>query len=103
MPPPAAYHAPGQAAPRGEVEVFASRAGHTTEWHTDFQHNFTLQLSGRKRWRVGAGAVVEPLRAEIQAVQVTQTDGVAGGKQAELRVRADHAVLIEQSKLPFAF
>jgi hypothetical protein len=63
VPPPAAFHAPGQAAPRGEVEVFASRAGHTTEWHTDFQHNFTLQLSGRKRWRVALGAVAEPVRA----------------------------------------
>jgi len=35
---------------RGEIEVFASHKQHVTEWHTDFQHNFTIQLYGRKRW-----------------------------------------------------
>jgi len=37
-------------APRSEVESFASRAGHVTEWHFDFMENFTLQLKGTKRW-----------------------------------------------------
>ena len=38
---------------RGEVEVFLSRSsGHVTDWHVDFQENFTLQLSGRKKWRL---------------------------------------------------
>lgn len=32
---------------QGEIEVFASRAGHVTEWHFDFMENFTFQISGR--------------------------------------------------------
>ena len=48
---------------RGEVEVFAaSRAGHTTNWHTDFQENFTIQLSGQKRWTLKQGRASHPLR-----------------------------------------
>ena len=31
------------------VEVFAARAGHTTDWHFDFMDNFTVQLRGRSR------------------------------------------------------
>jgi hypothetical protein len=49
---------------RGEVEVFLSRtAGHVTDWHYDFQENFTFQLSGIKRWTVQKGTVRHPLRA----------------------------------------
>ena len=35
---------------RGEIEVFVSHKNHLTSWHTDFQHNFTIQLFGHKRW-----------------------------------------------------
>eukprot|EP00484_Ammonia_sp_Unknown_P016843 CAMPEP_0197042276 /NCGR_PEP_ID=MMETSP1384-20130603/18674_1 /TAXON_ID=29189 /ORGANISM="Ammonia sp." /LENGTH=302 /DNA_ID=CAMNT_0042473351 /DNA_START=10 /DNA_END=914 /DNA_ORIENTATION=- len=35
---------------RGEIEVFVSHKHHLTDWHTDFQHNFTIQLFGQKRW-----------------------------------------------------
>jgi hypothetical protein len=52
-----AYYDAGQAEPRGEIEVFASRAGHVTRWHWDFQQNFTLQLSGSKTWRMRRGPV----------------------------------------------
>jgi len=31
---------------RGEIETFFSRAGHVTDTHTDFQENFTVQLTG---------------------------------------------------------
>ena len=51
---------PGQV--RGEIEVFVSREGHTTDWHWDFQHNFTIQLSGRKRWRLKQSSISHPLR-----------------------------------------
>ena len=44
------YYDPERAQPTGEIEVFVSRPGHTTDWHTDFQQNFTVQLRGRKRW-----------------------------------------------------
>lgn len=35
---------------RGEIEVFVSHKNHLTNWHNDFQHNFTVQLFGHKRW-----------------------------------------------------
>jgi hypothetical protein len=47
---------------RGEVEVFMSTRSHTTDWHYDFQENFTLQLSGSKRWSLQKGVVQYPLR-----------------------------------------
>ena len=47
---------------RGEVEVFAGTLNHFTNWHTDFQDNFTLQLSGSKKWRLKQGIVKHPLR-----------------------------------------
>ena len=55
-----ALHPDGAA--RSEVETFASRAGHTTDWHFDFMENFTLQLSGSKRWRLKRGDVAHPVR-----------------------------------------
>lgn len=48
---------------KGEVEMFCSRAGHLTGWHFDFQHNFTIQLSGRKRWSLRRSSVATPTRA----------------------------------------
>ena len=49
----AVYSQPQEELPqKGEIEVFATRAGHTTDWHMDFMENFTVQLSGRKRWRL---------------------------------------------------
>jgi hypothetical protein len=68
---------------RGEVELFigAKNPGekskssekptngdktnnkHTTGAHTDFQENFTIQLSGVKRWTLRRGRVRHPLRA----------------------------------------
>jgi len=63
MLPCAIFHDTSQGTPRGEVETFATRKGHVTGWHTDFQHNFTLQLSGKKKWRFKRGAVLHPLRA----------------------------------------
>jgi hypothetical protein len=49
---------------RGEVEMFVTaKAGGVTDWHYDFQENFTLQLSGVKRWTLQRGTVAHPLRA----------------------------------------
>jgi hypothetical protein len=47
---------------RGEVETFLSTPGHVTDWHFDFQENFTVQLSGTKRWTLMEGTLVDPLR-----------------------------------------
>ena len=47
---------------RGEVEVFVGTKGHYTNWHFDFQENFTIQLSGKKRWRLKQGYIKYPMR-----------------------------------------
>lgn len=47
---------------RGEVETFIGTTHHFTNWHTDFQENFTIQLSGRKKWTLKQGSVKHPLR-----------------------------------------
>ena len=47
---------------RGEVETFMSTNGHVTDWHYDFQENFTIQLSGVKRWSLMQGTIDDPLR-----------------------------------------
>jgi len=47
---------------RGEVEVFVGTEGHLTDWHYDFQENFTLQLSGAKKWTLRQGNIRNPIR-----------------------------------------
>eukprot|EP00939_MAST-03C_sp_MAST-3C-sp1_P004237 g4237.t1 len=54
---------PGDGDNRGEVETFVSRTGHVTGWHFDFQDNFTIQLSGTKRWSLSPGPPC-PLRGQ---------------------------------------
>jgi hypothetical protein len=36
----------------GEIETFVSRKGNYTDWHMDFQENFTIQVKGSKKWRL---------------------------------------------------
>ncbi|KAL3779401.1 hypothetical protein ACHAWO_012365 [Cyclotella atomus] len=62
---------------RGEVELFIGAKtadgkpsngetkanNHTTGHHTDFQENFTIQISGVKQWTLRRGRVRHPLRA----------------------------------------
>jgi hypothetical protein len=61
-----------------EIEMFVSHKGHYTDWHTDFQENFTIQLKGSKKWKVAKGAVINPLRGctphyfDNEAVKETQ-------------------------------
>ena len=48
---------------RGEVETFIScHQGQLTNWHYDFQENFTIQLSGVEKWTIQQGMVGDPLR-----------------------------------------
>ncbi|CAJ1934294.1 unnamed protein product [Cylindrotheca closterium] len=47
---------------RGEVETFISTENHLTNWHYDFQENFTIQLSGTKRWTLQQGTIKDPIR-----------------------------------------
>ena len=39
-------------ATQGEIEIFIARQKHYTDWHIDFQENFTIQLKGSKKWRL---------------------------------------------------
>lgn len=47
---------------RGEVEVFMGTSKHITDWHYDFQENFTMQLTGVKKWTLQQGSIKYPLR-----------------------------------------
>jgi hypothetical protein len=47
---------------RGEIEMFFSRQGHVTDFHCDFQENFTIQLSGSKKWIFCESNLNHPLR-----------------------------------------
>lgn len=47
---------------RGEVEVFFSKKGHVTDFHTDFQENFTVHLTGKKKWSFSTSTAAAPIR-----------------------------------------
>ena len=47
---------------QGEIETFFSKKGHVTDYHFDFQENFTLQLKGKKKWTVHPSYINDPLR-----------------------------------------
>lgn len=73
------YDASGQSATslgRAEVETFIStKAGSITGFHTDFQENFTIQLSGRKRWTLQQGNVAHVLRGVTPHYAVSAVEG----------------------------
>jgi hypothetical protein len=61
---------------RAEVETFISTTvGSITGFHTDFQENFTIQLSGRKKWYLQKGNVAHVLRAVTPHYQVSAVEG----------------------------
>lgn len=45
----------------GEIETFWSKKGNLTDYHLDFQENFTLQIKGSKTWRFKRSGVKYPL------------------------------------------
>ncbi|CDW85608.1 lysine-specific demethylase no66-like [Stylonychia lemnae] len=45
----------------GEIETFWSRKGNLTDYHIDFQENFTLQIRGSKIWRFRRSGLEQPL------------------------------------------
>ncbi len=47
---------------QGEIETFVSRPGNVTQFHLDFQENFTFQLSGSKKWTLRRSGLTAPLR-----------------------------------------
>jgi len=47
---------------RGEIETFVSRPGNVTDWHLDFQENFTFQLQGSKKWLLRRSHLRAPVR-----------------------------------------
>lgn len=61
---------------RGEIETFVTHVGHSTNWHYDFQENFTIQLRGAKRWHLYPSGVQHPHRGfapHFKNVQVLHT------------------------------
>eukprot|EP00977_Amphora_coffeiformis_P010072 scaffold2353_cov167-Amphora_coffeaeformis.AAC.63 len=73
------YDASGQSMTslgRAEVETFIStRVGSVTGWHTDFQENFTIHLSGRKKWSLQKGTVANVLRGVTPHYSVSAVEG----------------------------
>ena len=55
------YEPSGEGWGKGEVEIFVGTNGHFTDFHFDFQENFTIQLSGSKKWRIKKGSVPSPI------------------------------------------
>jgi hypothetical protein len=45
----------------GDIEVFACRGRHVTDWHFDGQENFTIQLRGTKRWSIVPSGISCPI------------------------------------------
>lgn len=45
----------------GEIETFLSKKGNLTDYHLDFQENFTLQIKGSKTWRFKRSGLKYPL------------------------------------------
>jgi hypothetical protein len=56
---------------RGEVEMFYARQGHITDFHTDFQENITIQLTGSKKWIFGRSTLDHPIRGVTPHFQVS--------------------------------
>ena len=76
-------------APRSEVETFASKAGNVTHWHFDFMENFTLQLSGRKRWSLKRSSIDVPLRG-CTPQWGTSGAAVASAAEQQAKLHAQH-------------
>ena len=86
---------------RGEVEMFCARKGHVTAWHSDFQENFTIQLRGRKRWRLAHRREAHPLRGETphfadDSVLWDQAKSRALGETLQSRKRPRAAPEVEE-------
>ncbi|ETW00965.1 hypothetical protein H310_06610 [Aphanomyces invadans] len=47
---------------QGEIEIFCAKAGHVTDWHFDFMENFSVQVAGKKKWKLQPSSVPYPVR-----------------------------------------
>jgi len=93
---------------RGEVETFIGTKGHLTGWHTDFQENFTIQLSGKKKWTLKQGTVKHPMRGttphykssedvienQIKAARLSNPDYQFGEQDLESNAFGDEVEII---------
>ena len=81
--------------------MFCARKGHVTAWHSDFQENFTIQLRGRKRWRLAHRREAHPLRGETphfadDSVLWDQAKSRALGETIQSRKRPRAAPEVEE-------
>jgi hypothetical protein len=81
---------------RGEIETFFTKRGHTTDFHSDFQENMTIQLSGRKKWIFQSSGSIHPIRgctphfnASAQGVDVAEMQ-VKTHRLCDPHFAADH-------------
>lgn len=44
-----------------ECEIFVSKKGGYTDYHIDFQENFSIQLRGSKKWKLCKSGITSPL------------------------------------------
>ena len=84
--------------------MFCARKGHVTAWHSDFQENFTIQLRGRKRWRLAHRREAHPLRGETphfadDSVLWDQAKSRALGETMQSRKRPRAAPGVEEVTL----
>ena len=96
---------------RGEVETFIGTEGHLTDWHTDFQENFTIQLSGKKKWTLKQGTVKHPLRGttphyksgedvienQIKAARLSNSDYQFGKQDLDTNAFGDETEIIMEA------
>lgn len=83
---------------RGEIELFFSRKGHVTNFHTDFQENFTIQLSGIKKWTFASSSAISPLRGCTPQYSTSQGEDLFEQQLKVLRLGDPNFTLNQYSK-----
>lgn len=74
---PSNHFCPTDRYSRGEIETFFTRKGHMTGSHTDFQENFTIQLTGVKKWKFRRlSTAAAPLRGCTPHFSAAGTDDI---------------------------
>lgn len=82
---------------RGEIELFVSaQAGAVTEWHYDFQENFTLQLPGRKKWNLQSNTRIHSTLPRAVTPHY-QSKSVVEGQLLAARLVASSSLALESS------
>lgn len=71
---------------RGEIEIFFSKKGHITEYHLDFQENFTIHLTGQKKWYFNTSTATMPLRGATPHYNASSSNEISETQLKTLRL-----------------